>query len=121
MTELEQLNADWLAAWTAQDADRVASFYADDCRYFDAQLSEGLEGRDALRTRLAKLFELAPRMEYEPDRVWAVDGGFCSRWLCTIRAGDVEQKLRGFGLVLVRDGVIVHNEVYTHPVQSDFR
>lgn len=121
MTDLEQLNADWLAAWTAQDADRLASFYAEHCRYLDAQLPEGLEGREAVRARFAKLFELAPAMDYVPDRIWTVDGGFCSRWLCTIRAGDLEQKLRGFGLLLLQDGVIVHNEVYTHPVQSDFR
>lgn len=121
MTELEKLNAAWLAAWTAQDAERLSAFYADDCRYLDPQLPEGLRGREALRERFSRLFRLAPSMHYEPDRVWPVDDGFCSRWLCTIAAGDVRQQLRGFGLVLLRDGRIWHNEIYSHAIQRDFR
>jgi hypothetical protein len=121
VTDLQQLNADWLAAWTAQDAERLASLYHADCRYFDPQLPEGLDGRRALRDRFAKLFELAPSMRYEADRIWPVSGGFCSRWICTIQAGDVKQMIRGFGLLLLEEGKIVHNEVYAHPIQNDFR
>jgi len=121
MTDLEKLNADWLAAWTAHDAERVASFYTEDARYFDPQVPDGLVGRDALRKRLAGLFEHAPPMRYEPDAVWEIEGGFCGRWYCTIDAGAVKQLLRGFDLVLLRDGKIAHNEVYTHPVGRDPR
>ncbi len=121
MNSIEQLNADWLAAWTAQDAERVASFYTEDTRYFDALVPDGIVGRDALRKRLAALFERTPPMRYEPDVVWPIEGGFCGRWICTIEAGELTQMLRGFDLVLLRDGRIAHNEVYTHPIQKDFR
>lgn len=121
MTDLEKLNADWLAAWTDQDADRVASFYTEDARYFDAQVPDGIVGRDALRERLSKLFELAPPMRYEPETVWPIEGGFCGRWYCTIESGDVRQMLRGFDLVLVRDGRFAYNEVYTHAIGKDPR
>lgn len=120
-TRLEQLNENWLAAWTAQDADRLVSFYTQDCRYFDAQLPDGLSGRDALRERFSKLFALAPAMHYEPDRIWPLEGGFCSRWLCTIRSGGIEQQLRGLGLVLLDADQICHNEIYSHAIQADFR
>lgn len=121
MNDLEKLNADWLAAWTAQDAERVASFYTEDARYFDQQVPDGLVGRAALQKRLAGLFELTPPMRYEADTLWPIEGGFCGRWFCTIDAGEVTQLLRGFDLALLRDGKICHNEVYTHPLQKDPR
>lgn len=121
MTDLVKLNADWLAAWTAQDAERVASFYTEDARYFDQQVPDGLVGRAALQSRLAGLFELTPPMRYEPDVVWPIEGGFCGRWICTIEAGEVTQLLRGFDLVLLENGKISYNEVYTHPLQHDPR
>ena len=119
MRDLETWNADWLGAWSAGDADRLAAFYAEHCRYFDTQVPNGLDGREALHRRFAKLFELAPAMHYEPDEVWAIEGGLCSRWTCTIRAGDVSQKLRGFGLVLLEGDLIAHNEIYSHPLEAE--
>jgi hypothetical protein len=55
-------------------------------------------------------------MTYRPETVWAIEGGFCGRWYCDIAMPDGVTKMRGFDLVILKDGRIVENEVYVHPL-----
>jgi hypothetical protein len=109
--DIERFNADWLAAWTAKDVDRLVQFYAEDCVYKDPQTAAGLSGRQALRGYLTGLFGATPAMTYTPDEVWPIPGGFCGRWYCEIAGGG---RLRGFDLVILNGDQIVLNEVYVH-------
>lgn len=114
LEEITQFNADWLAAWTAKDVPRLAAFYAADCTYKDPQTAAGLSGREALSAYLTGLFGATPPMTYTPDEVWPIPGGFCGRWYCEIGDGGSAGRLRGFDLVLLKDGEIALNEVYVH-------
>ena len=111
--DIERYNADWLAAWTAKDVDRLLSFYAEDCVYRDPQTAAGIVGHPALRGYLEQLFAATPAMTYVPDEVWAIPGGYCGRWYCDIAGGG---RLRGFDLVLMASDRITLNEVYTHQI-----
>ncbi len=113
--DIELFNARWLAAWTAKDVPGLLEFYAADCVYKDPQTADGLVGRDALGGYLTGLFGATPAMTYTPDEVWPIPGGFCGRWYCDIEGGA---RLRGFDLVILRDGLIALNEVYTHTVSA---
>ncbi len=118
--DIVQFNDDWLAAWSALDADRVAAFYAEDARYFDQQLADGIKGRAALLEYLRPMFAAVPSMRYESDAVWPIEGGFCGRWYCTIDLGDGKpQRMRGFDLALLQGDEIVHNEVYTQMLSAE--
>lgn len=113
--DIKQYNEDWLRAWSEKDTARLLAFYHPDVDYKDGQVPAGLHGHDALKPYLDNLFKMTPPMRYDPDEVWAIDGGFCGRWICTIDLPDgSKRKLRGFDLVLLRDGQIAVNEVYTH-------
>ena len=113
--DLNDFNQRWLEAWSLKDVDGVASFYTADTRYVDAQVPQGLAGREALKDYLAGLFGATPMMTYVPEALWEIDGGFCGRWICTIEGLEGEQWLRGFDLCLLGEkGLIAHNEVYTH-------
>ena len=112
--DIETFNADWLRAWSDKDVERLLGFYAPDTIYKDAQTAGGLAGREALGGYLEQLFSATPKMIYTPDETWAIEGGFCGRWYCEIGEGGSEGKLRGFDLVLVKDGLITLNEVYVH-------
>ncbi len=113
--DVAKFNAEWLQAWTDKDVDRLLGFYAEDCVYKDPQTAAGLRGHGELRPYLTGLFAATPPMEYVPDEVWSIEGGFCGRWICTITPrGGEESRLRGFDLVLLEDGKIALNEVYTH-------
>ena len=114
MVSIEAFNADWLAAWSDKDVERVLSFYDRKATYQDPQVPGGLTGHDALRDYLTGLFASLPATRYTPDATWAIPGGFCGRWYCDV--GDA--RLRGFDLVLLRGDRIAHNEVYVHQLPA---
>ncbi len=111
---LEAFNADWLQAWSDKDVERLVGFYPADTVYKDPQTAKGLNGHAELRPYLTQLFAATPPMIYVPDEVWAIEGGFCGRWICEIGEDGAMGKLRGFDLVILREGKIALNEVYTH-------
>ncbi len=113
--EIESFNARWLKAWSEKDVERLVGFYAPDTLYFDPQTPHGLNGRDALRAYLTRLFGATPAMRYDPHETWATPTGFCGRWYCVV--GDdpaAAPSLRGFDLVEIVNGLISRNEVYVH-------
>lgn len=113
--DVRKYNADWLDAWSKKDTARLLTFYHPDVIYKDNQTAAGLTGHAALKAYLDSLFAATPPMHYEPDEVWAIDGGYCGRWICTIDAPDgSKRKLRWFDLVLLDGDQITLNEVYTH-------
>lgn len=109
--EMRAFNDTWLKAWTDKDVDGIAAMYAPDCSYWDSGC-KGLTGREALRAYLQTIFPHIPAWEYRADEFWPMPGGFCARWFCQMG----ETTLRGFDFVQLRDGLIVHNEVYTHAI-----
>lgn len=114
--DIDDFNRRWLAAWTAKDIPALLGFYAEDCLYQDNNTAAGITGHAALEAYLQGLFAATPPMTYAPDAVWPIEGGFCGRWYCDIALPDGVTKMRGFDLVLLRDGRIAHNEVYVHPL-----
>lgn len=117
--DIEAFNAAWLRAWSDKDVDRLLEFYAEDTLYIDSQVPAGARGHAQLRPYLTKLFNATPPMRYDPDETWAIEGGYAGRWICTIDLpGGMQSYLRGFDLVLLRDGKISHNEVYTHRLEA---
>jgi ketosteroid isomerase-like protein len=119
--DITQFNRDWLQAWSDKDVDGLMGFYHADTTYRDGQTVTGI-GHETLRQYLTQLFSATPPMRYHPDQVWAIDGGYCGRWICTIDLPDGSKRyLRGFDLVELRDGQIILNEVYTHELPADPR
>ena len=117
--DIETFNAAWLKAWSDKDVVGLLDFYADDTVYMDGQVPQGARGHAELRPYLERLFAATPPMRYAADEVWAIEGGYAGRWVCTIDLPDGKQSfLRGFDLVLLRDGKIALNEVYTHSLPA---
>ncbi|MFN3858599.1 MAG: YybH family protein [Caulobacter sp.] len=115
--DIADYNARWLAAWTAKDVPALLGFYAEDCSYMDNNTAAGITGHAALKPYLEGLFTATPPMTYEPEAVWAIEGGFCGRWYCTIAMPDGStSRMRGFDLVILDGDRITHNEVYVHPL-----
>lgn len=115
MSDIEDFNARWLKAWTDKDVERLCGFYSEDTVYKDPQTAGGLSGQAALRGYLTGLFAATPAMTYTPDEVWPIPGGFCGRWYCDIEGAG---RMRGFDLVILKDGKIALNEVYVHQLPA---
>ena len=59
----------YLAAWNAKDAEKAASYFAEDVEYFDATVGEPQKGREAARDNVIKVF-----MTAAPDLSWKMRG-----------------------------------------------
>ena len=116
--DLETFNADWLKAWTDKDVPRLLTFYAEDAVYKDPQTAAGITGHAALGAYLTGLFAATPPMTYTPEEIWPTHNGFCGRWYCAIGANGEAGRMRGFDLVVLKDGKIALNEVYVHQLAS---
>ncbi len=114
--DIERFNADWLAAWSDKDVGRLLGFYAPDAVYKDPQTVHGVTGQEALGAYLTQLFGATPKAIYTSDETWAIPGGYCGRWYCAIGESGTDGRLRGFDLVLLKDGLIAYNEVYVHDI-----
>lgn len=112
--DLETFNRDWLQCWTDKSVDGILAFYHPDIRYYDEGAPDGLTGKDALRAYFTAVFAAVGAWEYRPELIWTIEGGYCGRWYMDMEAGGQTVLIRGFDMCLLKDGLIVHNEVYTH-------
>jgi uncharacterized protein (TIGR02246 family) len=112
---LEDLAARYAEAWSSQDPERLASFYAAD----GSLIVNGSPsvGRDAIRATAGAFMAQFPDMQVTPDSVVARDDGAVFHWHWTGTAtgpGGTGRRvdLRGFeewtlspdGLIVVSDG-----------------
>jgi steroid delta-isomerase-like uncharacterized protein len=112
---LSELVEQFLAAWNSQDVDAVTACYADDVIYRDPNTRGNVEGADALRRYLRKLFAnwkmtWATRETY---RLEDADGA-AFLWHATFQRTDGGQVIEADGMdLVVLDGKrIARNEVY---------
>ena len=103
----------WLPAWTGNDPELLASFYAEDAFYSDPAVPQGVQGKAALLAYFRKL------LAYNPAWVWTqiegipMEGGFLNKWLARIPVRDKTLAIVGVCLVqLDCGGKIKRNEVY---------
>ncbi|MBI3202092.1 MAG: nuclear transport factor 2 family protein [Myxococcales bacterium] len=113
--ERDDLIEKFLGAWTAQDVDRVLDCYTDDLCYRDPNTRGAVEGRDAMRRYLTKLFA-AWQMTWERREVFDLAGaeGVAFLWRATFRRPGSTQVVEadGMDLALLRGDRLARNDVY---------
>lgn len=110
--EAKDFSDRWLALWTGNRPEALAAAYAEDAFYRDPGRPGGITGRAALLDYLRRLLARFPDWRWRTDAVFPVEGGFVVRWRATIPVAGAVVEETGMDLVLVRDGLIVRNEVY---------
>lgn len=114
-TNLDILTDTFLAAWTAQDVERVLACYTEDLRYRDPNTRGFVENRDGMRRYLTKLFA-SWQMTWARREVFELEGerGVAFLWHATFRRPGGEQvtEADGMDLVLLRGDLIARNDVY---------
>jgi ketosteroid isomerase-like protein len=104
-----------LAAWNRQDVEGVLACYTEDCLYLDPNTRGPVEGHDALRRYLTKLFAKW-KMHWTLKEFHTFQehsgGGFLWEATLTPAHGGRTVAIHGMDLVLLRDNRLARNEVY---------
>jgi steroid delta-isomerase-like uncharacterized protein len=79
-TEIEELIADYAAAWEARDADLIAPFHAEDGIFHLHSAAEPVHGRDAIRETFAGLLTMFPDLTFVEQELISGDWGWVVRW-----------------------------------------
>ena len=95
-TALEEIKHRTIAAWNAQDVEAVVACYTDDLIYVDPNTRGAVEGADAMRRYLTKLFA-AWQMEWTPKETFPLDGidGVAALWRASFRVPQGTRRGRG--------------------------
>jgi SnoaL-like domain len=104
---------DWLPAWSGNNPERLAGFYAEDAFYVDPGIPAGVKGKSELLSYFRNL------LAHNPNWVWSqIDGipmedGFLNKWRVLIPVGAAQLEIVGVCLVQLDEaGKIRRNEVY---------
>jgi len=114
MTEQHKhdLTIRWLAAWSAQDIDGILACYTPDLVYVDPNTRGAVEGSEAMRRYLTKLFA-AWEMTWAPREHFHHEQGSTVLWHATFRRAGESAMVEADGMdwVEYRNGLICRNEV----------
>ena len=114
----------YMAAWNAKDADKAATFLADDVEYLDVTVGEPQKGRDAARDNVIKVFmTAAPDLKWEmkgdpivsEDGIafqWTFSGTNTGAWGPETPATNKPFSVDGVSFLRVKDGKIVYQGDY---------
>jgi ketosteroid isomerase-like protein len=102
-------------AWNRHDVDAVVACYSEDLVYIDPNTRGPVEGADAMRRYLTKLFARW-EMRWEVEQVFplAEIDGSAARWRASLtnRATGKTAEVEGMDLVLIDGDLVKRNEVY---------
>lgn len=112
---LSKIEGPLVAAWNAHDVEAVVACYSDDLVYVDPNTRGPVEGADAMRRYLTKLFARW-QMHWTIKQVFPladVDGS-AALWRAslTARATGKTAEVDGMDLVLIEGDKVSRNEVY---------
>lgn len=115
IAKLKEIEGPLVAAWNDHDVERVVACYSDDLVYIDPNTRGPVEGADAMRRYLTKLFDRW-EMHWTIKQVFPlvdVDGS-AALWRAslTARATDKTAEVDGMDLVLIEGDKVKRNEVY---------
>lgn len=113
--ETKRLAERFLSAWNDQDVEEVLGCYSEDCIYLDPNTRGAVEGHDALRKYLTKLFK-EWRMHWSLREFFLFEdqNGGAFLWHAGLipAAGGKTAEIDGMDLIVVRGERMCRNEVY---------
>ena len=115
VAELKQIEAGLISAWNDHDVEAVVACYTDDLVYVDPNTRGAVEGADALRRYLTKLFDRW-EMHWTVKQVFPLAGedGSAALWRASLTSRETGKtaEVDGMDLVLIEGDRVKRNEVY---------
>jgi ketosteroid isomerase-like protein len=113
--EVLALSEKFLAAWNEQDVEKTVNCYTEDCLYLDPNTRGHVEGRDALRRYLTRLFQKwTMHWTLREFHSFGGEKGGAFLWHASLTpvAGGPTAEIDGMDLVQLEGGRLKRNEVY---------
>jgi len=104
-----------LQAWSRQDVEEVVACYTSDLAYLDPNTQGSVEGADAMRHYLTRLFEQWDmNWRLKEAHLFGTGDGCAALWEATLKrsGGEREVIIHGMDLIVVEGELISRNEVY---------
>jgi ketosteroid isomerase-like protein len=115
IAELKEVEGPLVAAWNAHDVEGVVACYTDDLVYLDPNTRGPVEGADAMRRYLTKLFDRW-EMHWTIKQLFPLADldGSAALWRAslTARATGKTAEVDGMDLVVIEGDKVKRNEVY---------
>jgi steroid delta-isomerase-like uncharacterized protein len=107
MSDREQLMLDYLAAWNARDAERVAGFFSEDAVYEDHGAGAVAHGRAGIRDHAARVHQGFPDLHFELVRAAHGDDFTAGEWRSRMTHSGGFEGLSATGRLVESSGVDV--------------
>ena len=111
--EARRFAEQWLPAWSGNNPELLAGFYAEDAVYLDPGIPGGVKGKSQLLAYFRKLLASNPAWVWSQIEGIPLEDGFLNKWQAKIPVGPVTLEIVGVCFVqLDSAGKIRRNEVY---------
>ena len=82
-TDVERMFKDYGLAWSSHDAEKIASFFTDDCVYEDVAIGAVNRGKKELKDFINGTFAAFPDFKIEPKSLFFSGDWVGSEWIMT--------------------------------------
>lgn len=119
--ELRTLIESYNDAWNRQDLDAVASMHADDIVFHNWTAGERVEGAEAVRAHIGRIFENWPTLRFTGRALRVGDDFVVSEWTAHASRDGESLEWDGVDVFPIRDGKIARKDVYSssHAPRTD--
>jgi uncharacterized protein (TIGR02246 family) len=100
-------------AWNRQDLDAIGAHHAPDIVFHNHTASERVEGRDAVRDHIARIFENTPSLRFTSRRLYVRDGLAVSEWTAHAERDGTQIEWDGIDVFPCENGLIKRKDVYS--------
>lgn len=118
---MKRVAKDYIGAWNSHDADKIASFFTDDCVYEDLAFGMVARGKKEIKDFIKVTFVWSPDLKFELKSFFSAGGRTATEWVMTgTHAGELPGmpatgksfSLRGVSISELREGKISRNTDY---------
>ena len=100
-------------AWNRQDLDAVASMHADDIVFHNWTAGERVEGADAVRAHIGRIFENWPSLRFTGRTLRVGEDFVVSEWTASASKDGGTLEWDGVDVFPIRNRLIARKDVYS--------
>jgi steroid delta-isomerase-like uncharacterized protein len=100
-------------AWNRQDLDAIHSMHADDIVFQNWTAGDRVEGADAVRAHIGRIFEQYPTLRFTGRSMRVGDDFVVSEWTARTTGDGQTREWDGIDVFPIVDGKIARKDVYS--------